>query len=77
MEEQTGFSSQTWFYCGLGNELDLKLIEKHWNEDDVSRLPLIPLTDGRHDGQKLGINMAKLVIMIATAYRLARRTSQE
>ena len=32
MEEQTGFSSQTWFYCGLGNELDLKLIEKHWNE---------------------------------------------
>ena len=28
MEEQTGFSSQTWFYCGLGNELDLKLIEK-------------------------------------------------
>lgn len=20
MEEQTGFSSQTWFYCGLGND---------------------------------------------------------
>ena len=33
MEEQTGFSSQTWFYCGLGNELDLKLIEKGQSYD--------------------------------------------
>ena len=32
MEKQTGLSSQTWFYCGFGKELDTKLIEKHWNE---------------------------------------------
>ena len=33
MEKQTGLSSQTWFYCGLGNELDLKLIEKGQSYD--------------------------------------------
>lgn len=32
MEGDTGYKSQSWFYCGHGNELDLNQIAAAWNE---------------------------------------------
>ena len=31
-ESGTGYESQTWFYCGSGNDLDQTKIKNLWNE---------------------------------------------
>ena len=33
MQDNTGLSSQSWFYSGSGNSLQTEEIKKYWNED--------------------------------------------